>query len=151
MLIFLETGGFVAKVIDFGCSTFGAAKDDRILVGRTVPWAAPELCDTPITIQAAMQADVYSYGKVCAWIFFGQEMSIADFARLPFNFNQAVARQMQTIETGWDELRGRPALRSLTLPLLENFFKRTLQGVTQRQDQNMGSLMKIWEKLCGYR
>lgn len=149
VLVFPEAGGFIAKVIDFGCSTFGAATDDLVLIGRTVPWAAPELRDTPITVMAAMQADIYSYGKVCAWILFGQEMSLADFASLPFDFNQAVARQMQITNSEWDELRNRPTVLRNTLPSLEKFFERSLQPLTQIREQNVGSLTKIWEQLCG--
>lgn len=98
-----------------------------------------------------MQTDIYFYGKVCAWILFGQEMSVADFARLPFTFNQAVARQMQTTDTGWEALRDGPAVRSIILSSLEKFFARSFQDLTHRRDQNIGFLMENWKNLCDFQ
>lgn len=151
ILIYQDEAGFTAKVIDFGCSCFGAAMDDKVLLSRTIPWAAPELCDAPITIKAAMQADIYSYGKVCAWILFGQEMSVDDFARPSFNFQQAILQQRRRMDTGWEELRDKPAvIQSMIVSLLEGFFERSFQDFTQRREEKIGPLLENWGKLCGY-
>lgn len=99
-----------------------------------------------------MQADIYSYGKVCAWILFGQEMSIDDFARPPFDFKQAVSQQMRRMGTGWDELRDKPAvIQSMIISLLEEFFERSFQDFTRRREEKIELLMENWGKLCDYR
>ncbi|KAL9121918.1 MAG: hypothetical protein Q9187_001522 [Circinaria calcarea] len=64
ILIFKDETGFMAKVIDFGCSCFGSRNDDLVLLSRTAQWAAPEVGTSHISIEAAKLADIYSYGML---------------------------------------------------------------------------------------
>ena len=72
-MVYEEDGGTRAKVIDFGFSCFGSFDDDEVLLPSTLGWAAPEIRDMPLTIEAAKRTDIYSYGKVCAWILADRE------------------------------------------------------------------------------
>lgn len=140
ILIFSGDGGFVAKVIDFGCSCFGSREDDLVMLSSTVHWAAPEIHDTLMTVKAAKLTDVYSYGKTCAWILFGQEMSATDFARMPFDFSEAVERQMQTRGTGWEELPDGTTLESQLIQSLRSFFEQSLVVPIERRAHDVASL-----------
>lgn len=78
-----DGGGLCAKVIDFGYSCFGCAETDLVKLAHTPLWQAPEWRQGPFTIKEAKLTDVYSYGKLCAWVLFGHTEPPETFAARP--------------------------------------------------------------------
>ena len=71
-------GGHVARLIDFGYSTF-FADSDYVRMPRSVPWAAPEWPENEITTPAAAKRmDVYSLGVLCLWLLFNSEKLVSE-------------------------------------------------------------------------
>lgn len=141
VLIFEDETGLVAKVIDFGCSCFGSKDNDLVLLSRTAQWAAPEIGDAHMSIRAAKLTDIYSYGMVCAWIFFGQDMPAADFVRLPSNFEHAAERLMRIGETEIEESQDTFLMLSTSVHSLREFFKSSFQAAHERRARNVKSLL----------
>ncbi|KAL5321933.1 hypothetical protein ACEPPN_009898 [Leptodophora sp. 'Broadleaf-Isolate-01'] len=66
----------LAKLIDFAYSCFGADINSRVYLPRTSPWIlAPEWHPRGFSLAAAKRLDVFSYGMLCVWILFQQEIS----------------------------------------------------------------------------
>ena len=78
-----DRGGPCAKVMDFGYSCFGCTETDLVELAHTPLWQAPEWRQGPFTIRDAKLTDVYSYGKLCAWILFGHTEPPETFAARP--------------------------------------------------------------------
>lgn len=69
MLVFdKNTGGYTAKVADFGYSTRWAAPNDFIQMPRSQPWAAPEWHHRGFTPAQATLMDTYSFGMLVLWM-----------------------------------------------------------------------------------
>lgn len=67
----------LAKLIDFAYSCFGAGVTSRVFLPRTSPWTlAPEWHPRGFSLAAAKRLDVFSYGMLCVWILFQQQISI---------------------------------------------------------------------------
>ena len=141
ILIFEEDIGLVAKVIDFGCSCFGSRDDDHVLLSRTTQWAAPEVGDLHMSIEAAKLTDIYSYGMVCAWIFFGQEKPVTDFAGLPPNFDQAAENLMQIGETVLEQSQDTSLKLSTSVRHMRNFFESSFQAAHERRARHVKYLL----------
>lgn len=62
---------------DFGFSKFGA-RDELIQLSRSEPWDAPEWHPRYFVLGDAIKTDIYSFGLVCLWMFFRNEM-LAEF------------------------------------------------------------------------
>lgn len=91
---------------------------------HTALWAAPEWHDDPFTIEKAKAMDMFSYGKLCAWILFGPEHSTGLSNSSSFNFNRAWQQALQA-ESG-----GLPDVETLELkisPLLKQFISLSFQ------------------------
>jgi serine/threonine protein kinase len=58
---------------DFGFSKFGA-RDDLIQLSRSEPWDAPEWHHRYFMLGDARKTDIYSFGLVCLWMFFPNEI-----------------------------------------------------------------------------
>lgn len=73
VLVFREQGHLVAKLADFGLSVTGCAdKEERIKLGGTPGWQAPEVeKGQPLLPQELMKADNYSFGLLCWSVFLG--------------------------------------------------------------------------------
>ena len=70
-------GSIVPEVADFGYSSIFTDSDANITVARTVPWHAPEVAKrrngyTPID---AIRTDIYSFGLLCLWVCFRDELA----------------------------------------------------------------------------
>ncbi|KAK6358644.1 hypothetical protein TWF730_007967 [Orbilia blumenaviensis] len=68
---------FSAKVTDFGYSTIFAQEqtDVRITLPQSWPWTAPEIEENPtVTFEQAKAADLFSYGLLCYWLLFYDEL-----------------------------------------------------------------------------
>ena len=61
---------YVAKVADFGYSTWLGGTNDAVLMPRTPHWTAPEWHHRPIHSASAIKMDVYSFGLLCLWLLF---------------------------------------------------------------------------------
>ena len=65
-----KSGKNIAKVIDFGYSTWLGENDTSILMPHTPYWTAPEWHHRPIECASAVRMDIYSFGLVCLWLLF---------------------------------------------------------------------------------
>ncbi|KAL9120191.1 MAG: hypothetical protein Q9187_003257 [Circinaria calcarea] len=63
---------YVARVADFGYSTWLANEADRVRMPGSRPWVAPEWHHRGFTTDrvGAMKMDAYSFGALCLWILF---------------------------------------------------------------------------------
>ena len=71
--MFQETdGSFRAKVTDFGYSTIQTDSNESIIVGKSLPWNAPEhdRDEQSWTKDQAERLDVFSLGMLCLWLLF---------------------------------------------------------------------------------
>ncbi|KAK7943800.1 TPR-like protein [Apiospora aurea] len=78
VLIFKDqaTDTFTAKAIDFGFSSRYVNDDDVLRLARTPPWDAPEVRKyTEFKPIDARKADVFSFGMLCLWVLFEQNLS----------------------------------------------------------------------------
>jgi len=75
VLIFRDKGEtLVAKVADFGYSCLGVKDDDFVRLPMSPPWNAPEWHHREFRIYAAKKTDVYSFGMLCLWVLFRDEL-----------------------------------------------------------------------------
>ncbi|KAI1428103.1 kinase-like domain-containing protein [Xylaria sp. FL1777] len=71
-----QSGFFLAKVADFGFSTWYNEGNDQIVLSGTQLWCAPEATDYPhFTPAQAMKTDVFSFGILCLWFMFEKQLS----------------------------------------------------------------------------
>ncbi|RSL42265.1 hypothetical protein CEP54_015544 [Fusarium duplospermum] len=77
VLVFRDKDGpFTPKMADFGFSTWSAADDNHIILPQSWPWNAPEINEYPtFTPQQAAKTDVFSFGMLCLWFLFEQQLS----------------------------------------------------------------------------
>lgn len=75
VLVFQDKGKpLVAKVADFGYSCLGVKDDDFVRLPMSRPWNAPEWHHREFRIYAAKKTDVYSFGMLCLWVLFSDEL-----------------------------------------------------------------------------
>ena len=146
-----ENGTIRAKVIDFGFCCFGSTEDESVYVPRTEGWAAPELQDAFIKVREAKLADVFSYGKTCAWILLGQKLNLDNFLQQSLDLEDALNHETWdysiTTEQDMDfdkKIRG----------LLTIFFSQSFTAVPNLRTNNieallqsMRDLIETWEDL----
>lgn len=76
MLIFPEdTGRYLAKVHDFGCSSYTSSEKDLIPTVRSRPWNAPEGAFSEVILADALKRDVFSFGMLFLWVLFEKTLS----------------------------------------------------------------------------
>ena len=81
-----ESGKPQAKVIDFGYSCFGCKEENYVHLGFTAFWHAPEWHQSAFTIKEAKSMDLYSFGKLCAWILAAHSEPSSHFAARPQSY-----------------------------------------------------------------
>jgi len=76
VLVFKEaTGKTIVKMTDFGYSTLTAGEAGRVFLPKSRPWNAPEHRIGEFSVHEAKRTDVYSYGMLCLWVLFGNNLS----------------------------------------------------------------------------
>lgn len=60
----------MARVADFGYSTWLGGADDLIYMPRSLHWTAPEWHHRVFNRASAFKMDVYSFGLLCLWLLF---------------------------------------------------------------------------------
>jgi len=70
-----STETLIPKLIDFGYSSMALLRDDKLAIGCTWGWAAPEWTGRLFTLLEAKKMDVYSFGLVCLLVTFGDRFS----------------------------------------------------------------------------
>ena len=136
---------YVAKIIDFGCSSFGLDEQDSVVLSRTRGWEAPEYRRGTFTVSEAKKYDIYLYGKVCLWALLGQELDVEEFlnssseAQIQYDL-EAVAEAFQRSEgfqsEFWDTNRA--------MAKLLEFFQATL---TVDEREREGRSYKLLDQL----
>ena len=76
-----DTRQYVARVADFGYSTWLGGTDDAVRMPQTPHWTAPEWHHRPMHSSSAIRMDVYSFGLLCLWLLFyhGEETERRNF------------------------------------------------------------------------
>jgi serine/threonine protein kinase len=76
-----DSSRYVAKVADFGYSTWFTSDDELVKMPRSQYWVAPEWHHRDFTTAKAMKMDIYSFGMLCLWLLFynTQENTTCDF------------------------------------------------------------------------
>lgn len=76
-----DSSRYVAKVADFGYSTWFASDGELVKMPRSRYWVAPEWHHRGFTTADAMKMDIYSFGMLCLWLLFynTQENTTRDF------------------------------------------------------------------------
>jgi serine/threonine protein kinase len=69
-----DHGKFIARVADFGYSTFAEAST-LVRLPQSWPWNAPEHHFRPFSISDARKTDIYSLGMLCMWLLFDAQLS----------------------------------------------------------------------------
>jgi serine/threonine protein kinase len=83
ILIFKDgPDGYVARVADFGFSTWFRGDNDFILMPRSRPWYAPEYHGRGFSPDDAKRMDVYSFGMLCLWLLLGPFLGFKDVPEL---------------------------------------------------------------------
>jgi serine/threonine protein kinase len=72
----------VAKVADFGFSTWFRSDNDFILMPISEPWCAPEYHERGFSPDNAKRMDVYSFSMLCLWLLFGPFLGFKDLPEL---------------------------------------------------------------------
>ncbi|KAI3323625.1 kinase-like domain-containing protein [Xylariaceae sp. AK1471] len=71
-----DDDSFVAKVADFGFSTWHADHHNHIVLPESWPWYAPECHEYPqFSVKGALKTDVFSFGMLCLWFTFEKNLS----------------------------------------------------------------------------
>lgn len=70
-----DSGGYIAKVADFGYSTQSVRDDELIIMPASWPWTAPEYHHRGFTHSQAAKMDVYSFSMLCLWLLFRENFS----------------------------------------------------------------------------
>lgn len=130
-----RSGRLIAKLIDFGCSSFGATGTDRINLAYTPEWVAPEWRAGSFTIDEAKKTDIYSYGKVCSWILFGMHAFPNDGRNSLFDFGRALEAQPLTNDETSSGHQTHMALRC--------FFELSLHSEPARRISDLSRLLDL--------
>ena len=77
VLVFKDaiTRKITVKVSDFGYSTLTVGESGRVLLPKSRPWNAPEHHPGGFKAHEAKKTDVYSFGMLCLWVLFGNQLS----------------------------------------------------------------------------
>ncbi|KAF8535484.1 hypothetical protein BDD12DRAFT_892616 [Trichophaea hybrida] len=70
VLVFKDATGTTFKMADFGYSTLATGETGKVLLPKSRPWNAPEHNFGEFTVGEAKKTDVYSFGMLCLWILF---------------------------------------------------------------------------------
>jgi serine/threonine protein kinase len=76
-----DSSRYVAKVADFGYSTWFTSDDEFVKMPRSQYWVTPEWHRRGFKTADAMKMDIYSFGMLCLWLLFynTQENTTRDF------------------------------------------------------------------------
>lgn len=69
-----DSNNYVFRLIDFGYSSTQANVEGLVFVAGTWPWQAPEHHVRGHSMQAAQRMDMYSFGLVCFWVLFRDQL-----------------------------------------------------------------------------
>ena len=73
-----EEGCYVARVTDFGYSTLFKNENPSVRMPRSKNWTAPEWHEREFLPIQARRMDAYSFGMLCLWLLFYNNISSAD-------------------------------------------------------------------------
>jgi serine/threonine protein kinase len=142
-----EDSSMTAKLIDFDSSS----------ISGTRVWRAPELVrrNPMVRLSEAFRADMYSFGKLCAWIMFHKVLNIEDYKP---NAGRTSFQRYETfdlgraVEHGQLQSDGRSE-NSLTFPesslllLMEGFFSATFVGSPERRHGDISEVVQLLEEV----
>lgn len=147
----------IAKLIDFDSSSFGLTDSDHVSISGTKGWFAPELTrgNCTIKLSEAFKADIYSFGKLCAWIIFYNILNYEDYVENPgrtipgrfekFNLWKAVDAGLMPGD-GPAPTSRQSSEKSLLLSL-ESFFSATFVGIPKGRHGNITEVVQLLEQV----
>jgi serine/threonine protein kinase len=119
----------VAKVADFGYSSWFANDNELVIMPKSQYWTAPEWHHRGFAIADAMKMDIYSFGILCLWLLFynAQEDMTCDFDNNPNSAKSVLDLAHQSIRAiaGLDDQRERNLTRLFDLTLANNPAERS--------------------------
>ncbi|KAK6519402.1 hypothetical protein TWF281_003236 [Arthrobotrys megalospora] len=118
---------FSAKVTDFGFSTIFAKDEDiRITLPHSWPWTAPEIeKNPPVSFEQAKAADLFSYGLLCYWLLFYDELK--HIASSEFSHEPRISELLLI-----DKIKRKPDLNKLIEGDLRAVLLSTQEGHSHR-------------------
>ncbi|CAD6584160.1 MAG: hypothetical protein ASARMPRED_001618 [Alectoria sarmentosa] len=135
-----DSAAYVAQVTDFGYSTMHT--DHLIHMPRSRGWNAPEWHHRGFTYRDAEKMDVYSFGLLCLWLFFFDELEyISDLFRVKV---PAIVDELLSAETKQAvdlkrvlrlSLESNPASRP-TFSFLSKLLESTSEPISLPQQNN---------------
>ena len=147
----------VAQLIDFDGSSFGLTGSDQVWVSGTKGWTDPELTrgDRTVELWEAFKADLYSFGKLCAWVVFRRILDVDDYIK---DTGRTSDQQYEffDLKGAIDNVRlmdsrgaGSP-FKPSELQVVESmheFFSMTLIGCRERRCVNISQSVKLLERI----
>jgi len=82
VLVFKDPSGTIfAKLADFGYSGWDVDGSQKVLIKppRSRPWDPPEYHHRGFPVMQAKMLDIYSFGMLCMWILFGDDLCTSMF------------------------------------------------------------------------
>ncbi|KAI1096930.1 hypothetical protein F5B19DRAFT_435203 [Rostrohypoxylon terebratum] len=139
------SGGFVAKVADFGFSTIAAGEHDLIRLPRTTTWTDPEIHRRYHTISDAKKGDIYSLAMLHAFILF-QTPSRNITEGKPYSWIEDAQKNNSIGSLVHDLVMEHPDLTESSKEALYKFFDRTLNVTLSERTSDIGTLVEVEEK-----
>ena len=91
-------GNYIPKVADFGFSTYFGGEQSLIKMPQSEPWNAPEYHCRHHEPRAARAMDVYSFGMLCLWLIFGQNIAVSPTLSPPAESNREYVNFEETFQ-----------------------------------------------------
>lgn len=156
ILVFGQSGHLTAKLIDFDGSCFGLTNSDLVWLSGTKGWKDPELTrgNRTIRLRDAFKADMYSFGKLCAWITFQRILKIDEHVKNRgrtsleryeyFDLQEAIGRARHL-----DSVGSQPSFTPAELKVIESmqdFFSRMFVGCSELRCESISEGVKLLQQ-----
>lgn len=150
-------GKLFAHIIDFDGSSFGLTDSDPVWTSGTKGWTDPELNRGNRTVRLceAFQADLYSYGRLCAWVIFHGALSIEEYVK---DVGRTSVQRCETFDLKGAATRARRVesnearsffkrLELECLSSMQDFFSSTFVGCRKRRYHDILEAVTAMERL----
>ena len=123
--------GLEVVLTDFGSSSYTQDEVESLQLTRSQPWEAPEWSSAKIDISAAKQTDIYSFGLVCLWLFFGAE-KLDKWGLGPCTIHDALSGRLKAAV---DEVQYQKRTGNSLLQLAEEFVEQNKNYTLKLRNQ----------------
>jgi hypothetical protein len=152
-----EFANLTAQLIDFDGSSFGLTDSDLVWISGTKGWTDPELTrgNRTIRLWEAFKADIYSFGKLCAWVLFQRILNIDDLVkdagrtsvqRCEFFDLKGAIDKARLVDSDGFQFPFNPSELQI-VESMQDFFSRTFVGCRKRRCRDISEAMKLLEQI----